>query len=313
VNCKNLEIEDLSSLFGASTEALDRYCREMIDAVDLRYRLLGREERDELLLYILKRMEEPELPVAGESRKLDWECGWRENLDDFIASGYDMRALIPKYYRRRVPVRLFGDYVMPISDDFVFNVTHIFRLWLFQAHFAGKHHIFEFGCGSGQHMACLCKLFPGTICLGLDWARSSQEILSLMAEKTGWNVSGRQFDFFNPDRSLEIPPESAVFTFGALEQTGQKYGDFLDMLIEKAPAVCINVEGLHELYDPDLLTDHIASKYHKRRGYLFNYLNRLKKEEASGRIKIIAVHHQRFGNIFDDPHSYVIWRPVGEC
>ncbi|MGE4297674.1 MAG: hypothetical protein AB7E47_06565 [Desulfovibrionaceae bacterium] len=307
---KNLDLEDLARLFGAAPEELARHCHEEIASVDLHYSPLGSEERDALLLRILKTMDEPALPVAGESRKPDWERGWRENLDDFIASGHDVRALVPKYYRKRAPARLFGDYVMPRSDDFVFNVTHIFRLWLFKTYFTGKRHFFEFGCGSGQHVAFLASLFPGAACTGLDWARPSQEIIAVMAEKTGWDVRGRNFDFFNPDKSIDIPDDSAVFTFGALEQTGANHGAFLDMLIEKAPAICVNIEGLHELYDQDNFTDYLAFRYHMRRGYLRDYLTRLRQEEAKGRVAILAVHHQRFGNIFDDPHSYVIWRPI---
>ncbi len=308
---KSLNIDDLATLFGADTKSLDRYCRDIIDAMDLRYQPLGGKERDDLLLYILKRIENPELAVAGESRRGDWENGWQENLNDFISSNYDLRALTPKYYRKRVPVRLFGDYVMPLSDDFVFNVTHVFRVWIFQSFFTGKDNIFEFGCGSGQHLACLCKLFPDAACTGLDWARSSQEILSLLATNSGWHVRGRQFDFFSPDETMEIPSGSGVLTFGALEQTGEKYGAFLDMLIKKAPAVCVNIEGLQELYNPGVLTDYMALKYHIRRKYLSNYLTRLRKEDAAGRIRIIRVHHQRFGNMFDDPHSYVVWEPTG--
>jgi len=310
VQWKNLEIEDLARLLGAAPEELIRHCHEEIASVDLHYSLLHPGDRDKLLLRILKTIDEPELPVAGEYRKPDWERGWRENLDEFIASGHDMRALVPKYYRKRAPARLFGDYVMPRSDDFVFNVTNIFRIWMFKTHFAGIRHFFEFGCGSGQHVACLATLFPDATCTGLDWARSSQEIIAAMADKTGWNVHGRNFDFFNPDNSITIPEESAVFTFGALEQTGEKHGAFLDMLIEKAPAICVNIEGVHELYDRNSFTDYLAYKYHMRRGYLRNYLTKLREEEARGRISILAVHHQRFGNIFDDPHSYIVWRPA---
>jgi hypothetical protein len=118
------------------------------------------------------------------------------------------------------------------------------------------------------------------------------------------------FDFLRPDKSLKIDPHSAFFTFGALEQVGKDHRHFLDFVLSKSPGLCINVEGLYELYDDNYLLDYLASRYHARRNYLKGYLSCLKKLEGEGKIKIIKVHHQLFG-VFDDPHSYVIWKPKG--
>ena len=85
--------------------------------------------------------------------------------------------------------------------------------------------------------------------------------------------------------------------------------NFLEFLLKKSPELCVNVEGLSELYEQNYLLDYLALKYHKRRNYLDGFLTRLRELEEEEKIDIIKVHHQQFGNLFDDPHSYVIWKP----
>lgn len=169
--------------------------------------------------------------------------------------------------------------------------------------------IYEFGCGPASHLAFLATLFPDKKLYGFDWAKSSWEIISLLAHQHGWSILGDYFNFFDPNENLNFEPNSAVFTFGALEQVGPNHGPFLDFLLRKSPELCVNVEGLHELYEQDNLLDYLALKYHKRRNYLYGYLTRLRELEKEGKIKIVKVHRQLFGNLFDYSHSYVIWKP----
>lgn len=91
---------------------------------------------------------------------------------------------------------------------------------------------------------------------------------------------------------------------------GNNHGPFLEFLLEKSPEICINVEPLYELYNPGHLLDYIALRYHNYRNYLNGYLSRLQELEAKGQIEILKVHHQRFGNLYNDTHSYVVWRPL---
>jgi SAM-dependent methyltransferase len=302
--------DDVARLFGTTSEDLGEECAARLDAMDLRYEPMAGADRDELLLRILKQIDEGGIPASGEGRQPDWEKGWAENLDEFIRSGYDPEALVPKYFRRRVPVRLGGDYVMPRDPDFVLNFTRAFRSWILGKHLGDSGTIYEFGCGPGTHLAWLAGRYPGRKLVGLDWAESSQAILATMSEKLAWPVSGRRFDFFAPDRSLRLDEDCSVYTFGALEQVGDRHAPFLDYLLEQPVKVCVNVECLHELYDPTCLSDYLARKYHRRKNYLEGYLGRLRRLEAEGRVSIEKIHHQRFGNTFDDPHSYVVWRPV---
>jgi hypothetical protein len=305
----DLTSRDLAELFGTTEEDIELYCEDQIAGTDFCYRKLENEERDQLILKVLKHIYSEDVAAAGRERRNDWEKGWNENLQEFIDSGYNVDKLVPKYFKKNVPVRLNRDYVIPINQDFVLNVTNVFRNWLFQKYLQEAEIIYEFGCGPAVHLAYLATLYPGKRLFGFDWAKPSQEIIRLLAERYGWSIQGDWFDFFHIDETLKIESNSAVFTFGALEQIGKDHNSFLNFLLKNSPDLCINIEGLHELYDQEYLSDYLAIKYHKKRNYLDGYLTQLKKLESDGKLEIIKIHHQQFGNLFDDPHSYVIWKP----
>ena len=116
-------------------------------------------------------------------------------------SGYDLGRLIPKYFKDNAPARLNLEYIMPVSEHFVFSYTHVYRTWIFQKYFAEVDNIYEFGCGPAYHLAYLAQLYPGKRLFGLDWAISSQEIIGHLAQHFGWKIAGQHFDFFNPTRN----------------------------------------------------------------------------------------------------------------
>ena len=104
--------------------------------------------------------------------------------------------------------------------------------------------------------------------------------------------------------------DSGVLTFGALEQVGKDFRPFLEFLLRRKPAICVHVECIAEFYDPARLLDYLALAYHHSRNYLEGFWTALKELEEKGMLEILAAHHQRFGNIYDDSHSYVVWRPL---
>ncbi len=308
-NEHNLAAKELSVLFGTTEHEVLTYCDDVLKDVDLKYSLFEGRERDNLLLQVIRSIETGDLAKAGENRQPDWEQGWKENLREFIESGYNLERLVPKYFKKNVPVRLNLDYVMPELPNFVFVYTHIYRTWLFRKYFQNVKNIYEFGCGPAYHLAYLAQMYPHKRFFGLDWASSSQEIIRCLASNFGWKIEGYKFDFFSPDNDFCLFRNSGVLTFGALEQIGEKHRPFLEFLLRNNPAVCVNVECLEELYDPTDLLSYLALQYHKKRNYLSGYLTALLDLEKEGRIEIIQYHHHCFGNLFDDPLSYVIWKP----
>ena len=309
-NLFRLKKEEFAVLFGVGVEDLDECSVELIESLDFRYRKLYGHDRDQIVLRIIKELYCNEIIVSGEARKPDWEKGWRENLQAFTESGYDLDSLIPRYFKKHVPVRLNGDYVMPIGSDFVLNCTKVFRSWLFRKYLKDVETLYEFGCGPGSHLAFLAELYPDKNLYGLDWAESSQEILEHLSKRFCSSIKGIHFDFFQPDHDFHLSKNCAALTFGALEQIGEKFETFLQYILHQKPTICINVECINEFYQQNNLPDFLALQYHRRRNYLSNYLTRLRQLESEGRLRILKAHHQPFGNIYNDTHSYIIWKPT---
>lgn len=305
-----LTVGDFARLFGTSINEVESHCGNLIEDGEFRYEILTGEIRDRLILQALDKIFAPDLPKAGERRQGDWELGWRENLEAFVASDGDISELIPKYFKKNVPARLDLQYIQPLSPNFVFEYTHVYRTWIFKKFLSDMDNIYEFGCGPAYHLAYLAQLFPSKKLWGLDWASSSQEIVKVMAKRYQWDIQGRRFDFFHPDSDLVLRENSALLTFGALEQVGGNHEAFLEFVLRNRPAICVNVECLQELYDPDDLLSFLALQYDRKRNYLSGYLSRLREFEQEKKIKILNVHYHKFGNLFDDPLSYVIWKPI---
>jgi len=303
-----LTASDLAGLFGTTAEDVERHAGEMMRSLDLSYEVVEGAPRDAILIDVLKRIHGPALPAAGSHRADAWESGWRENLEEFRRSR-DAKALVPKYVKPGVPIRLNGAYIRPALDQFVYHYTQLFRACLFQNYLAPFDHVIEFGCGTGQNLVHLGQLFPGKRLTGCDWARSSQELLAEIRTHLGFDITGHRFDFFAPDPAVPLDRDAAVLTFGALEQLGDRHQPYLEFVLARRPALCIDVVGLDELYDGGDLVDYLGLLYHWRRNYLNGYLAKLREREAAGALSIVQTHHQRFGNYFDDPYSYVVWRP----
>ena len=304
-----LSNKSFAELFGTTETKIKQTAGALIDSIDLHVTQIEGSERDNLIISILKRIISPELKNAGDHRETDWEDGWRENLNEFVQSGYDLGKLVPKYYKTNIPIRLNRAYILPAQPDFVYRYTQIFRAWLFQEFLADCRSVYEFGCGTGHNLIHLAELYPDKTLYGFDWVKSSKEIIQIVAKQYGLKLMGGTFNFFDPDETLTFDPLSAVLTFGALEQVGSNHRRYLDFILKRKPLLCIDVVGIHELYDEAYLLDYLALLYHKRRNYLDGYLTRLHELEEIGKIEIVKTHHQLFGNPFDDPYSYVIWRP----
>ncbi|MEO6203662.1 MAG: class I SAM-dependent methyltransferase [Nitrospirales bacterium] len=307
---EKLQQEDFETIFGEVPGTLFQECQELVGRHDLRYDTLQGPSRDQVLLRVLKTLNQ-DLEVAGTHRKQRWEDGWAENLSDFQRTGYDLGALVPKFVRPQEIIRLQGEYVRPVSPHFETSVVQILRCWMFKKWFQAVDHIYEFGCGTGHNLLDAAFLFPDRPLHGLDWSHSSQAILQLLKEEHGLNVVGREFNMLEPEESFSLYPRSGVFTVGAMEQLGCQYHAFMNYLLRQRPSICIHVETLYELYDQNILFDYVAAKYLEKRKYLQGLLETLKTFEHEGRLEILATV-RTFGSLYHDGYSMVIWKPVEE-
>jgi SAM-dependent methyltransferase len=302
-----LDANGYANLFGTTTDDIFSTCGILLNKFDFRYEIIQKEEQEKIILSVLKTIDSGELIPSGKDRKNDWEKGWQENLNAFIANEYDLSALAPKYISKYPISRLFQSYVKPYDKMFELNFYSIFRHYIFSTYFVPYNNIFEFGCGSGYNLAIMNRLFPDKNIFGLDWAESSVKIANTLGTSLNAAISGKLFNYFKPDYNLDIPSDSLLITLNSLEQLGNNYAAFLDFIITKKPALCINAEPFLEMYDENNLFDYLAIKYHKARNYLAGYYNALIQLESEGIIKIIKKQRIHFGNLFHEGYSLIVW------
>lgn len=305
-----LRVIDFADIFGTTIDLLPQSCKQAIAEKNWNYRVLEGSERDAVVLDLLTRIETRRLTFVENEDKSRWEKGWDENLQLFRSTG-NLDALIPKYLRPGLPVRLYGEFVRPEDPEFEANWYTIYRAWFVQRYLSGFSNIFEFGSGSGFNVAFLAQQFPQSRIVGLDWAMPAVQIVEALRTDKGLKTEGRQFDFFHPDMSLDMPSGSAVFTVGALEQTGTQWGEFLDYILSKKPECCFHIEPVYEWYDHEHnLVDYTAWKAHEVRNFWRGFPAKIRELEEAGKARILKTKRINFGSLVLEGYSQLIWRPL---
>lgn len=307
---KSLTLDDLGRLIGQDPATIVRSCTELFSSKDWRYEFVEGEALDILVSELLERIRRKDFSIVVKGDKTRWLRGWGENLQDFVASDGNLDDLAPKYVHAGARVRLFRRYIQPVEPNFEANWRRVYQEWLFRTYFADCRQIFEFGSGSGTHVSVLAQMYPDKKITGLDWAAPAAEIVNSMRKLRGWNTEGRLFDFYNPDDSLDIPRDSVVMTFAALEQVSEASGPFIDFLLKKRPKLCVFVEPIYDWYDPANFIDHLAMRSHDTRNFLMGMLGILHRHRDEGRIEILKEHRVEFGSLTHEGYSHVVWRPL---
>ena len=309
-----LTFSDLAQILGTSEEIVEQ-CLRIADVSlnDLSYRVLVGEEKDREILAAIKRIENDTQVVATAGRTQVWQNGWNENLQEFIASNYDLKSLYPKYFRKGVPLRLNQQFIKSENQNLESVLWNILRVWLFITYFSSVKTIYEFGCGTGQNLVSLAKLYPNKKLFGLDFVSSSVNLINLIHEKHGLNIQGQLFDMIHPDYNFTLKSESAVFTAFSIEQTGNQYEDFINYILRNNVALCVHIEPLAEVYDQENLIDYLAYKFHSKRNYPNGLIKLLKELESDGRIVIDKIRRYYFGNLNHEGYNVIVWRPIKEA
>jgi SAM-dependent methyltransferase len=305
----NVTIEDFAESFGTSIDDIRNGCSQLIGESNFNYRTVEGEERDRVILDILRRIELDQQVIASPERKEVWQTGWQENYENFIQSNYSLEKLIPRFIRPNRPMRFRRNYVLSENPMFELDYFRVFRRWLFTKYFKDVGSIYEFGSGTGFNLVELAQLYPQKTLYGLDFVPAAVDLVNKIGEVYGWPIRGNLFDMMSPDHNFRICQNSAVFTFGAIEQLGGNFEPFLQYILGQSPEVCINLEPTIELYDENNLVDYLAIRFHKKRGYTENYLSRLKQLEAEARISILKIKRLFFGNEYMEGFSYTVWKP----
>ncbi|KKQ68434.1 MAG: hypothetical protein US88_C0003G0025 [Parcubacteria group bacterium GW2011_GWA2_38_27] len=307
---RKITVDDFARSFGATPDDILFDCRELIEKNDFRYRIIEGEERDNIILNVLKKIEIDNQIIGAETRTAQWETGWSENLKEFIESNYDLNKITPKFIRSNQVIRFNQQYIMPVDPNFEHDYFNVFRTWFFRKYLKDYNDIYDFGCGSGYNLVPMAKMYPDKNFYGLDFVPSSPELINRIANAHNLKIKGYVFNLRQPNESFEVKPGAAVFTSGTIEQIASDFEPFLQFLLKQSPGICIHIEPIIETYDENNLVDYLAIKFHKKRGYTQGYLTRLRELEAEGKIKILKVKRLFFGSLYMEGFTYIIWKPV---
>jgi len=307
---KEVNFEDFVESFGAQKEGMPDECRELIEKGDFKYEILEGEDRDAVLLDVLRKLETDKQVIGAEERKDVWHDGWQESLEEFIESNYDPRKLVPKFIRPNKVIRFNGQYIKPENPNFELDYYSVFRKWLFLTYFKDFENIYEFGCGTGFNLLELSDMYPDKHLYGSDFVQSSVDLVNKIGEVSSLSLEGFLFDMIHPDKSAVLKDKSLVFTIGAIEQLAGKFEEFLQYLLDNSPGLCVHVEPTVELYDEDNLLDYLAARFHRKRGYTEGFLPRLQELEKEGKVEIVKVKRLFFGSLFMEGYNLIIWKPV---
>ena len=281
------------------------------DLAGLRYLPLNEAETTEIGQRLKNILKDNTIERVGADAQHRWQLGWQEILERVRLGGISENTLLPQYFKHDI-LRLYGGYIRATTLDFEKRIFRLLKAILFFNYFTNISHVIEFGCGTGANLLQLHKMFPEMKLTGCDWVQPSLELIGQINQETGSNIQPLNFNMFTLDgnENINITKFTAVVTLHAMEQLGDKFGPFLDMLISNRPAVCIHLEPIIEFYDTTLEFDLYAVNYHSKRNYLSGFFNKLCDNKKVGDIEIIQSHRSGFGSTFQESYSIIVWRPL---
>jgi hypothetical protein len=300
---------EFEALLGLPAGTLDERTRRLLSHAGLRYRPIGDAGQARIQAEIAKQIADGFTEV-GEHRAGIWRDAWQQQLERFERSNYDLKALNPSFVASSSILRWQGIYIESLTEQFELAFLEILRDWLFRNFLADVDHLYEFGSGSAFNVAAYAGLFPQIPVTALDWAPAAVRIADLLGERLGMKVSGRKFDFLAPTRDLSLGPASGVLTMCALEQIGDRFGPFLDYVLQQKPLRVVHVEPTLELYNPNSAHDQLAIDYHTHRKYLRGLLPTLTRLAGDGKIRLSFKRRLRFGSRFHECFTVIVWEPV---
>ncbi len=299
-------VDDFIAAFGASPA--DRPgIEDVAGKYDFSYRRLRQDERDAVILGILKKLDS--FTQVGAHRHGIWTDAWGELARRYYESGGDLAMLDPPFMGATPTLRINGDYAIPHIPQFETHWFRVLRRWIFKTYLTDVKRVAEFGCGSGFNLVTLAQMQPDAELIGLDWAQPVVDLMDDIGRRHDFRLTGRRFDFFNPDPDFRFGAGDTAMTFCALEQTGERYTIFLDWLMSRAPDLVVSMEPALEFYDETSLFDHLTIRYHTGRKYLNGYYSAVRKLEAEGRVEILKQKRLGFGSLYHEGYSLLIWRP----
>ena len=289
---------------------LSSFSKNKISESNLKYVFPDSNQRDEILLKIVKYLFSKDVSYAGSHRKMQWEDGWAENLNEFLKSG-DLESIVPKYFDKYNIQRLNGKLIIPKSKNFEIGLVRILQYIIFDKYFKNSNNVYEFGAGTGHNLLRVREINKNASLFSMEWAKSGVDIINTVANKLNdEKLIGICFNNFIPDYNIKLRPNSSIYTFAALEQLGNNTDNLINYWLTNKASMVVNVEPMVEPLDENELLQYLSIKYFEKRGYLKDFINKLKILEQDGRIVIHNIYRTGIGSLFIEGYSIIVWSPV---
>jgi len=305
----SITTKDIENLLGFQ---VTNQCKELIENFSLQYHSLSDGERDQAVIECIDKLLS-NVSQVGSHRQEVWENGWNENLQNFILTK-EYEDLIPKYFEKQSAIdcvaRWNNNFIKTKTENFIYKIFTLFVDCIITKFINEEFdNIYEFGCGTGYNLVRFSKYYEKMSFIGLDWAKSSQEIIRFISEQNiVKNIDSHNFNYFDIDSKYEIKPNSAVITCCSLEQIGDSFKDVVDYWVSKKPKLCINFENENSIFDDSSLLDKLSIEYAKKRKYLDGFYSYLKELESKNLIQIIYQKRLYSGNIFHEAYPVFVWK-----
>ena len=295
-----IEVKDLP------VETVDLINRYNFDLVEI-----STEERNNLLILIIEKIKNDKQVIAGPDRKLAWQKGWTENLDLYKNSRGIETTLIPKFVRSGQEIRWKGHYYKTADPNFELNYIDVLRSFVYQTYFTELDSLYEFGAGTGFNLLHFSKLNENLNLIGTDFVESAVELMREVGKDFNLKLESHVFDMLNPASSeLRIKKNSGVVTFGSLEQLGSVISPIIEYFVNEKPNICVHIEPMIELYNPQSLEDYLAIWFQGKRGYTSGLISEITKLESEGKAKIIKLQRLNFGSLMMEGFNMLVWKPI---
>ena len=303
--------KEFAKSFGLGDSEIPAEVHQKILDLDFEMSEITGAAKDDLLIQIIDRIRRDEQVIASPIRKEIWQKGWAENLQQFLDSGGAHSTLVPKFIRSGLPIRWFGKYYDTHDQNFELNYITVLREFLFGQYFNDITSLYEFGAGTGFNLVHASESLPNVKLIGTDFVPSAVELMNRVGSEFSIPLSASVFDMMNAgSESLKINSDSGVLTFGSLEQLGGNLKPMIDYLLQQRPKICVHIEPVIELYNPEVLEDYLAIWFQAKRGYSAGLIALLQDYESEGLLSIKKIQRLNFGSLMMEGYNLIVWEPI---
>jgi hypothetical protein len=261
------------------------------------------EEVFDINAYIQKCNEETIVyKVAGEHRRQDWERGWS---GDGVYYSDDEYSNLPFYFKNNSHIRVGLKVFKDISGFAEVNLLRALQVIVFKEFLSkiSTRVCFEYGCGTGSNIQYLRRAFPDLDFYGSDWVESACR--KLIENKILDEEKCRLVNYFDVNSFSGAPIPYAAFTNASLEQSGDRFKDFIRFLVGNSMCLGgIHIEPVRELLDLSNPLNVQSYEYAEKRGYLTDFYQNLKQLD----LEILVAKDFSVGSKYISGYQVVCWK-----